>query len=302
MPYLLHVTLLIHSTPEQWLYNMQPLLDALSSTNPPRDALNIKVLSWNINGGTGAVPGFKRGELPKVRKEIISEVVRRVNPDVILLQDFNGNKRLNYDTYEYTDSGRISASRVMYKSDTFDLLKKVHSEGINAVIRGRGGLRRPVAGEREPYQDRTSSAQLRHKETKEVINFVSFHNKRKGLKSDKIGQRASKFCAIVLKIFENEGSLVVAGVDFNCDEYHFKDYNTRVPHYASTGRRKVIDFFILTGEHREANVSAVDIFPRDDHMHAYREFFRELKRNHRFTQRNYSSILDHDPLVCELTL
>ena len=274
---------------------MQPLLDALVFTNPPRPALKIKVLSWNIDRNRDPIPDFNRGELPLVRKCTISEVVKQVNPDVILLQELKDSTQLNYitqdlnGTYKYTKSRDNSESRVIYNSELFQRLKRnVHSEAIHAVI--------AAAGNREPYQDRTSSAQLQHRETKEVINFVSFHNARKSKES------ASKFCEIISKIFENEESLVVAGVDFNCGEYDFSYYDTQVPRYAPTGRRKVIDFFILKGE-PTVNVYAVDVFPRDnDHTHAYHQFFRDLRRQHQFTQRNYSSILDHDPLVCELTL
>ena len=124
------------------------------------------------------------------------------------------------------------------------------------------------------FKDRVAIVRLRHKVTKKVIMFLSFHNIRYGKKL------ATGFCKIVRMIAEHKKLPVVVGADLNCKAKDFSSAASRVhvhvPKYDLTKRRSSgskgkIDFFLHSSPSTgvvpvkiEGSVSALDVFPRDD--------------------------------------
>ena len=159
------------------------------------------------------------------------------------------------------------------------------------------------------FQNRVAIVRLRHKETGKVIVFLSFHNIQHGKKL------ATGFCEIVRMIAEHKKLPVVVGADLNCKAKDFSSAaSVYVPKYDLTDRRSSgskgkIDFFLhsspSTGVVKiTGSVSALDVFPCDDTDNDFRFHLLNMRKrtNRKYSVHEYSASLNHDPLLCKLTV
>ena len=136
---------------------------------------------------------------------------------------------------------------------------------------------------------------------------MSFHNV-----SNREGGAASYvdgFRQMVAIIRELTGCVVVVGTDLN---HHLENPGLNVPLYEPTSRHTrdtIIDYFILDKPPNvRAEVTAWDfIEARDDDSNPLHEVMRDLlrpptPRGEAPTIDQYGKAVDHDPLVCELTI
>ena len=89
-----------------------PSICSVKSKPEPQPQLELTVLSWNING-----PG-----LAKHRNRLVPAVVKKVNPDVLLLQETKTDKLIlmineeNSYKYKSVEARKKDESRVLYDS------------------------------------------------------------------------------------------------------------------------------------------------------------------------------------------
>ena len=146
------------------------------------------------------------------------------------------------------------------------------------------------------------------------ITFMSFHNYNNTVSYE--GARV--FCQAVAAMKTLTGLYVVAGVDFNCEEekLHPKiqedpdpTEGLNIPDYNMSERRtkskkKMIDFIVTTLNPEEVSVEVVDFTASDG-------IASKLKgtvvvdsegKPHIYSIEDYGITVDHDPLLCKLTL
>ena len=275
--------------------------------------LGIKILSWNIWCSKGVA---------EARNTMVPEVVRHIDPDVMLLQETHTDKLVNLIMNSYPGrymqvcAGNKKEARVIYDCQRFegiDLRMTVHSMILNELAMENPWMfLRP---EVELFMNRISIVGLTDKATETKFIVMSFHNVyRKGNPET----LAAKFRQIVHKIAHIEKALVIAGVDFNCG---YKPANgssipsswkcyVDIPCYQPTLRRSlksIIDFFVLrnpTNMPLMYNVYTFDFTPyNSDCEEPFYHTFAALQRYvPQYNQLDYSLALDHDPLVMELTI
>ena len=311
---------------------------------PPVPPLELTVLSWNIHGSTSA-------GMPDCRNLLVPRVIAHVNPDVIMLQEIPSQKLLNAvidyckqfgRPYSWIATDRRPADRkteamVLYNSKLFEPCtregiptERAESVDISAFAQEvfpNEGTRELRAGQVDfrvrkikLFSDRAVAVRLRHRTTKNVLIFISFHNIY--TQGEKYGttreEMASAFCKIVHRMSENEKTLVIGGADFNCTRSTFcRGIIAHIPDYTKTERRaSKIDYFVLDkpgnitmeGEEGEEGEEegdprpiALDIFPpANDQEHPFRQVYRGLEGDVADYERRvalYKSSLDHDPLV-----
>ena len=251
-------------------------IDKLPSgtAKPEVETLKITALSWNIMGKS------KQG-CSDARNVLVPIVVGDVNPDVVLLQETKPDFLVKYiaskcslnrrsRSYKEVNAGDPREARVLYDSEVFEI-KPARVEGDM----GRKALVR-----------------LEHKLTRKQIIFMSFHNENRKGKSKRL---ATTFCRDVSRMAGVKNTLVVAGADFNCDG--FEAGSAVIPPYEVTERRlskKKIDYFILASPGSvevKTSVTALKIIPSTDPHSSVA-----------YSRKQYNDSLDHDPLVCELSI
>ena len=266
-----------------------------------KESLTTTVLSWNINGPGKAEP----------RKQMLKTVIKKVNPDVMLLQEtkksiveFLENNVITEKDYISEAADDKEEAMVIYKKDVFEkvdsspvnldkVLKKVIPENETISLKDE---KVPV---RSRIKERSCVVHLRHILTKREIIFVSYHNIRKGGGDAAVIDMATRVCKIIDTLHKSTKCCVIAGVDFNCSG--FDKTPVKVLDYTSTPRRKSkakVDYYILkksTENWKEEKVNAYDLFPGDK----TKLFERHEKK---FTLDEYKKALDHDPLVLPLSV
>ena len=171
-----------------------------------------------------------------------------------------------------------------------------------------------AAGIGQVVKERTSLVCLRRNDGPHInrsIIFVSFHNYNTK-DSDK---GAKLFCKAVAVLGDQTGFDVVAGADFNCNIEKLLiaelGEGIRIADYTMTTRREnrkgrgheKIDF-IVTKTELQTDVKAQDFMARRGIAKQLHE--KEVKNTKgqicNFTSEDYDKSVDHDPLVCTLTL
>lgn len=280
------------------------LTSAIKKVPPFQETSNIVVLSWNINGEDPAA----------ARNVMVSKIVGDINPDVLLLQEVKSEKMVKYiastcsirwnRSYEYVQAGEKDEARVLYDPKMFTnllpseqiqakksmKLEKYVQEVCPASKKLRSGA---IVPEVEEYNNRVAALPLRHNKTGEEIIFMSFHNRKPTHEDTK--RLAEKFLQIVLTIADKENKLVVVGADFNCKQSTGPGPPC-IPNYDATGRRlsKKIDYFVFAcpgNDTPNASVVAYDIIPRES-----------TGSSLAYSREEYNDCLDHDPLVCTLSI
>ena len=199
-------------------------VDEVGTEVPP----TTKVLSWNIYGS---------GRAAKVRKELVPQVIKTVDPDILLLQetkvDLIGS--IKNRKYKKVQAGDKKESHVLYDSDLYEdvseekifptqektiSVKEALKVSIEKMISEAKELRHGQASRiRTAFTNRLSCVGLKRKgqesHPENVTVFMSFHNFSK--KSEQIYKAAIYFCKIVSVIQEQTGALVMVGANLNCD-------------------------------------------------------------------------------------
>lgn len=215
--------------------------------------LKICVLLWNING---------IGET-KLRNRLVPDVVKEIQPDVILLQEIETDKlvkKINKPPNEYeevfaecTRTKCKKETRILFNTKKFTRVTVVDFSTVlktsvkTVALASKPMVTRSVdAHWQEIFRDRTSIVGLTRKGYDTTIVFLSFHNAYTGLDDDERKEYAERFCKIVSEISIQTGYTVIAGADLNC-KIAFGDHNgATVLYYEATRRRKKeIDHFIV---------------------------------------------------------
>ena len=290
--------------------------------------LEIKVLSWNINGRGSA----------QDRNRLVPLVIKEIRPDVLLLQEtktdalvssIRSQAREVGRDYEQISAGDTTEARVLYDSRLYEAI----SPRDDRVFPGRGGrgrislaealersipeeehreLRgRAAGGMRQLYRRRIAIVGLKRREHELVPNrvtiFMSFHNVNTSQGGETRERAARGFCQIVQSVRELTGTVVIAGADLN---QQMRSDTPSIPRYKPTLRRstRIIDYFILAsppGRMEHDPVIALDIMgAKDDPLNALHRVMAHLLRpsmsGRGHSMEDYGRALDHDPLICEV--
>ena len=268
--------------------------------------LVLTILSWNIFGST------QKG-MAAVRNILVPAVIKSLCPDVALLQETRTNvvaRRITEATwrqrhYKDVSSKKKTESRILYDANLY------------APIPMNDYLDRAI--ERLEPEKRVSQVLSKHTSIMGLrqatvsgecsfptpVVFLSFHNTRSR-------EVASAFCQVVKTLERELGTLVVAGVDMNCRLGTFDTHGTHIPTFTLSKRRPnyPIDFFVLSSRSSRAKAEIrceglVDAYHNtSSKLHkTVREAVKVMEmEDETFTLDKIGVALNHDPLVCELTL
>ena len=262
----------------------------------------IKVLLWNI--------GTKD---PEIRECLVTGMVERVDPDVLLLQEVMSQSQLLHKKkkkhtnlpktitqikdsskkkYEWLEQDMTG---ILYDNGKYELIQEDFDEVIrvskeNLVPNKRWKPDKNKDDEmtmRELFDTRMKVACLQIRGTTQRVIFLSFHN---GYKYPYKKEGAVAFCELVLEIQRQTKCFVVGGADLNCQLSTNKKSRYGTVKYELTERRSallMVDYFVIgpSGTAKEASVKA---FNPDIHD--------------RYTTDECKAAVDHDPLVCDLTI
>ena len=247
----------------------------LNQASQERRPISIKVLSWNINGDNSA--GFST-----IRSDVVTGVVLKTSPDVILLQEIqprNTPAKINRFTTMYSnkyykeavgEGNKAPESQVLYDSSQYaqigdtkklfpidsDVAKKsltdLLDQAKDEVFSETSDKLRQGAFEdlKKVFDERISIVGLRMKVPKQegpLMIFLSFHNVYKSKGADVRARGIEGFCKLVTKLHNLTGCVVLAGADFNQQLIKPYPYPT-ILDYTPTPRRLKsgqIDYFIL---------------------------------------------------------
>ena len=244
-----------------------------------------------------------------VRNILVPSVIKSLCPDVALLQETRTNvvaRRITEATwrqrhYKDVSSKKKTESRILYDANLY------------APIPMNDYLDRAI--ERLEPEKRVSQVLSKHTSIMGLrqatvsgectlptpVVFLSFHNTRSR-------EVASAFCQVVKTLEGDLGTLVVAGVDMNCRLGTFDTHGTHIPTFTSSARTP-IDFFVLSS--RSSRVKEIGCEGLVDAYHntssklhkTVREAVKVMEmEDEMFTLDKIGVALNHDPLVCELTL
>ena len=293
--------------------------------------LEIKVMSWNINGRGSA----------QDRNRLVPVVIREMRSDVLLLQETKTDALVSSimsqakgvgRVYKEVSAGDTREVRVLYDSNLYEAI----SPRDDRVFPGRGDrgnislaealeqsippeeeqreLRgRAAGGMRGLFRRRIAIVGLKRREHELVSNrvmiFMSFHNVNTSQGGETRDKAAKGFCQIVKTVRELTRTVVVAGADLN---QPMRSDSPRIPQYKPTWRRRsrVIDYFILDsppGRMEDSVVTALDFMgARDDPLNPLHRLMADLLRppmkGPGHTIEDYGRAIDHDPLICDILL
>ena len=282
-----------------------------------RGTLPPKMLSWNILGKTTK-------KMAGHRNRLVPDVVERINPDVLLLQEtstmtlVNSIRAHERDYSKVTEENHNQESQVLYdkriykainnreelfhqdRGDTISLMQ-VFTESTNLEFReervqlggrGRGERARGERAREERARDiinaRVSIVGLKRRQDiipNPIVIFMSFHN----INSNDSARVAQGFINMVTTISDMTRCVVVAGADLN--HYLEPPLPPTVPQYEKTQwrRNRVIDYFIIS--YGDYGILV--------HAHDINEVIEENRQPNQ--EKNHTAI-PHDPLVCTETL
>ena len=260
-------------------------------SKPKPKPLEIRILSWNIHGP----------RLAEARNLLVPLGVKKMNPDIVLLQETKTDKLIESikvevsmtRAYREVCAGIKGESRILYDSNLYEDIPRSskvfhdnhHKEPISLYQvfersleklfpeqQGRelrGGTVNPM---KTICRERISIVGLKHRHQEltpeRVIIFMSFHNVNTSQGVDVRSTMASKFCELVATIRDLTDCVVVAGADLNCS--NINKTVAVIPDYHKTARREQrekIDYFILASPPSKvvpSPVSASDFVQADD--------------------------------------
>lgn len=286
-------------------------------------SLQLKVLSWNIFGPTDQGRAARRNRLvPGVVN------VEPLTPDVLLLQETRTQRLL--DLIAEAGNGQYipvpahdpNESQVLYNPENYDTITGQRifpaenglqnlQDALDASIQeflNEGELEDEDRETLEDnFTDRLSHVGLKRKGDKlvpeNVIIFMSFHNVYKD--PDTRDRAAKGLCRIVHILQERTAAVVLAGADMNQPIAP----EEVVLEYVPTERRRrigrVIDYILASPPNRVPVVAttALDfVTAENDDLNPLHALVTGLLQPVINTIEQYSQALDHDPLLCELTI
>ena len=311
-----------------------------------RDSEEIKVLLWNINGKSidskepsgqdGAsrqITVLAEGMNTAARHAMVSEEIKAIMPDVLLLQEITTKiildeiRRALGGKYEAVSPFREEGFRenismeaqVLYNTEKFEkeelkvtLLRDAVDDldqaetGHEVELREKEGSTQRNSGVGRTVRERTSWVCLKRKDgpcAGRRIVFMSFHN----YYTSESSKGAKVFCKTVAAMSRRARAPVLAGADFNCDieeTLDEKELKDMILDYKKTERREdKIDFFVTTASPPEIHlrVEARD-FTKGTGKKLEGKLIRHAKgKTYTFTTAEFGTVLDHDPLVCTMT-
>ena len=283
----------------------------------------IKVLCWNINGSG----------ITEARNCLVPAVVRAESPDVLLLQEKTSDvivrlcqKFKNYGVVETIPVGekKLVESLILYDQNKYELLvqyrEKLSSSGpilgdvmyrsINKVVPNTTWQLKDgkIQKLRNIFYDRMIIVCLKRRGfTKSpIMIFISFHNIYK-VKDCYVRESARLFCQIVLEIQRRTRCVVVAGADLNhqLSTRYCTELGATLMQYEVTERRSEglkVDYCIVApaSTAEEASIKALNFIDTEESDSLHSLMSRLMKTKYKYT--DYKEALDHDPLMCELTI
>ena len=253
--------------------NDEHILMKTDTEDDPHAAVELKVFLWNIHGDSS-------GGMAEARKLLVGEVVRRCNPDVLLLQEVEARRTIEHIAtkcqprdYVFNRSTKPTEAYIMYDKHCFEFVSSIDLPeiiGDTELIPDGRIATRSRSGDKVSsvfYDNRSCAIRLRHRGTGKELVLMSFHNAstRTGGRKPNIISLAKGFLKLVCMVHDHEGVLVIAGGDFNCDRSDLlvdaRELQCELPDYATSKRRKLhekIDVFILKSS--SSVKSAVEVF------------------------------------------
>ena len=268
---------------------------------------SMKVLLWNVNGAKHA----------EIRNSLVSRVVESINPDVVLLQETTIKlvkkiketpKRKYASQWAYRKGA--SDTVILYDNIIFnriglkaDIIEKIIEEKVPDITWAKEKKRGPEqeeggqGREQQPQQlslrddiirKRMSLVCLKIRGTGTKLIFVSFHN---GYKIPYAKEGAIAACELISEIQKKKKCFVIGGADFNHQLSNDDKLKFGAVEYQVTQRRsekRKVDSIVIapTGTAKEASVKAIDPFETAEQV----------------VTENHTEVVDHDPLVCQLTI
>ena len=196
------------------------------------------------------------GRTPPARHALVSEVVKEIDPDVLLLQETKSRplvkeiieklgKRKYVEIAPLEEEGARENSwqeaKVLFDENKFETIEDGEELGFalqtldgtkttyHIPLREKEEGKPREAGVGNVVKERVSWVCLRRKNgpnAGKTITFMSFHN----YNTIKSHEGASVFCGLVRAMKYEIGFDVVAGVDFNCEEEKLDPTQPEKPH------------------------------------------------------------------------
>ena len=314
------------------LRGLEKALPPISSTRqppsvaPPQE-LQLKALLWNINGDTSE-------GMAEARRMLVGEVVKKVNADLLLLQEISAMKTVShigdvslpqrrYVCHLLLKNRSVHEAGIMYDTNMFEYVTQIDistltgSNDLSGLMTHRGSRSGDarLTRDQEFYSSRTIAVRLRSKSTRREFIAVSFHNSKSDAAPNTVG-----FLRLVDLIFEQEKAPVIIGGDFNCDYTGVYNGNYHIPKYTSSRRRrsnKTIDFFMVRPPTVECTVEVFEALPLEDPTSATADIhplgkplLRRLtddapmrkKEGRRMVWQEFNKVTNHDPTVGTLAI
>lgn len=222
------------------------LSSAISSlpTSAGAGAAKFTVLSWNIRdssdqdssdqGSSDQDSSVQESSVQECRDILVSQVVNRINPDMLLLQDSYDTKSINCINrqcrrYYKNCDDEANDVKVLYDPVVFEFGGSIPlSDIVREVSPGE------TPEDLEKFKDKMTAFQLKHRTTEWKIVFMSFNNWYDDDEHKK--KWAERFCKIVSRTAVKEKALVVAGADFWNNDFDHRF--ARIPKYYVPPERK----------------------------------------------------------------
>lgn len=209
------------------------------------------------------------------------------------------------------DSNKFEATYLEQRTNELGLaLKTIPEATANVSLREKEGGKPREAGVGNVIKERVSWVRLKKKNDpnagREII-FMSFHN----YYTTESDNGARVFCKAVAEMKSRTGVDVVAGADFNCEfdkdkvEENSKEWKEQIhiPNYTmSTRRRSKIDYIITAQKTPDVRVEAREPWDIATSRLEGRVVVDSEGERHTFSADDYHKTVDHDPLICTLTL
>ena len=292
----------------------------------------IKVLCWNIYGNSSKT---------KARNCLVPAVVRAESPDVLLLQEKTSEtivkllqKFKNYGVVETTPvppEKYFIEALILYDQDKYEHLVLHREELFPGGPILRDVIYRIIEGVvpnttwqlkddktqelRNIFYDRMIIVGLKIRDNPKspIMIFISFHNIYK-VDDRYVRESAKLFCDLVLEIQRQTGCVVVAGADLNhqLSTRYCTELGATLMQYEVTERRSEglkVDYCIVApaSTAEEASAEALNFVDTEESDTLHSLMSNPIPRPNsdepcNYTDDDYKAALDHDPLVCELTI
>ena len=245
-------------------------------------AFPIKVLLWNIGTKDSIVRDFL---VPGMVKERIPDVILLQEAPNITVVEINKSER-KYEWLKKNTTGILYDNEKYEHIQEFDKVIRVSIQDLVPDLRWKPDKNKEDERTlREVFDTRMRVGCLKIRGSTQKVIFMSFHN---GYRNPYVQEGAKVFCKLVFEIQRKTKCFVVGGADLNCQLSTSEKSKYGVVEYQVTDRRskqKTIDYFVIAPPDTAKKVNALNLIPID-----------------KYTSDQCETALDHDPLVCKLTI